>query len=521
MKATKTDDSGGMIKPPGYNTEIPAAIYTPDRVETSIGTLEFFDGLPTEETARKVFDNLDFSRGVKVFLDGIPAASVEAIRRGMRDIGVTECHHVRLTEQLLDANPLLLTGNTDTVYASAFLDLERDGPTVIEVPQGCGPGTVNDAWFRFVVDMGIPGLDAGKGGKYLILPPDAEGDYPEGRFLVEDGYFVAKSRSYVNWVILRGFLDEDGSPDTATTQFREGLKIYPKARETDPPGMDFDTFSKLAFNTVHSNDFTFYEELASVIQKEPVEMIDPELRGLIASIGIQKGKPFEPDERMKRILTDAVAVGNATARAIDFQTREAEAYLYGSEKSQWKTGFIGGSFEWLKDNGLGGRYLDARTLFFYFATVNTPAMVVEMIGKGSQYAYINKDSERNYLDGANDYRLRIPADAPVKDFWSFVVYDPQTRSELQTGQAFPSKNSKRDPLKPNEEDDSVYLYFGPTAPVGLPEGHEGNWIQTVAGKGWFGMIRLYGPLEAWFSKDWCPGEIELIRAVASPGATGR
>ncbi|MDI1429029.1 DUF1254 domain-containing protein [Polyangium sorediatum] len=516
MSATKakTSDETIMVKPPGYNTEIPVSILTPPRVETSIGTLEFFDGFPTEETARKVFDFLDMSRGVKVFLDGIPAASLEAIRIGMEDIGVTQCNHVGIAEKLLDSNSLLLTGNTDTVYASAFLDLKRDGPTVIEIPPNCGPSTINDAWFRFVVDMGIPGLDAGHGGKYLILPPDYPGDYPEGRFLVEDGYFVAKSRTYVNWVILRGFL-VNGSPDAATDLFKTGLKIYPQSLADKPPAMKFVNFTNKIFNTIHSNDFSFYDELARVIEKEPLEMIDLELRGLIASIGIQKDKTFAPDPRMRGILTDAVAVGNATARALVFQTRESEAYLYPGTGSEWKTGFLGGSFEWLKDDGLGGRYLDARTLFFYQATVNTPAMVVEMIGKGSQYAYINKDSGGNFLDGANVYRLRIPRDVPAKDFWSVVVYDPQTRSELQTSQLFPSKNSQRSELAKNT-DGSVDLYFGPMQP---PESHPNNWIQTIAGKGWFGMLRLYGPLAPWFDKTWRPGEIELIPAV-SPGATG-
>jgi len=308
-------------------------------------------------------------------------------------------------------------------------------------------------------------------------------------------------------VILRGFLVE-GKPDAATDMFKTGLKIYPQARADNPPGMVFTNLSNKVFNTIHSNDFTFYDELARVIEKEPVEMIDLELRGLIASIGIQKGKPFAPDGRMKELLKDAVAVGNATARAIDFQTREKEAYLY--EDSEWKTGFLGGSFEWLKDDGVGGRYLDARTLFFYVATVNTPAMAVEMIGKGSQYAYVNKDSGRDFLDGGKSYRVRIPANVPVEDFWSFVVYDPQTRSQLQTSQPFPSKNSERSQLDMNE-DGSVDLYFGPEPPAS----HQNNWIQTIAGKGWWAFLRLYGPLAPWFDKTWRPGEIDLIPAASS------
>jgi hypothetical protein len=154
---------------------------------------------------------------------------------------------------------------------------------------------------------------------------------------------------------------------------------------------------------------------------------------------------------------------------------------------------------------MGGRYLDARTLFFYFATVNTPAMALKMVGVGSQYAGASKDKDGNYLDGSKNYKLNIPADPPAKDFWSLVVYDPQTRSELQTGQPYPSKNNKRDDLIFNE-DGSVDLYFGPE-PL---EGFEKNWTQTVPGKGWFVLLRLYGPLEPWFDKTWQPGEFELI-----------
>jgi len=216
---------------PGFNNPIPAKIMTPDTVETRIGTLEFFDGLPTQETAQKVFDNLDHMRGVEVFLNGIPATSIEGIRIGMEEVGLTKSNQVVIFDKLMDSNPLFLTGNTDTVYASVILDLERDGPTVVEVPAGCGPSTVNDAWFRFVTDMGAPGPDRGQGGNYLILPPDYEGDIP-------DGYFVSQSTSYINWLISRGFL-VDGKPDAATAMYKAGLKIYPLASADNPPEMEF------------------------------------------------------------------------------------------------------------------------------------------------------------------------------------------------------------------------------------------------------------------------------------------
>ena len=492
----KTQAPPAETPTPGFNFKIPDKIMTPDTVATRIGTLKFADGVPTEETTRLVYENLDFLRGVEVFLNFIPAASIEGLRLGNIERGATRSNQAAIYDELLDSAPLLLTGNTDTVYCAGFLDLQADGPTVVEIPAGCGPGTVNDAFFRFVVDMGIPGPDQGKGGKYLIVPNDYQGELPT------DGYFVVRSPSYVNLVILRGFL-VDGKPNAASKMFREGFKVYPLAKAGNPPPMEFINSSKVSFNTVHANDFEFYTELDHVIQKEPLDFIDVELRGLAASIGIRKGKTFAPDARLKKTLTEAVAVGNATARAIGFRNRDPRAALY--DQSQWKTGFIGGDYRWLDGDEMSGRNLDARTAFFYMATVNTPAMAAKMVGKGSQYAITSADKAGKILDGAKSYQLHIPANAPAKDFWSIVVYDPQTRSELQTSQPFPSKNNKRDNLSANA-DGSVDLYFGPKA----QRGKEANWMETVPGKSWFVILRLYGPLDAWFEKTWRPGEIEEV-----------
>lgn len=506
--------SGQELKPTeSYNTPIPPEIMTPDTVRTTyLGTLEFSDGRPVESTSNRLYDHLAYLRGVEVFLNLMPACSIEALRLGHIESGITKAHQVAISEQLMDSNPLFLTGNTDTVYASAMLDLERDGPTVVEIPPGCGPGTVNDAFFRFVVDMGAPGPDRGKGGKYLILPPDAHGlpvqyaDHNSSVPVTSDAgtseYYVVQSPSYTNWLILRGFL-VDGKPDVSVRMFRQGLKVYPLAKSGDPPAMEFTNLSKRVLNTIHANDEHFYDELNNVIQKEPIGLLDPELRGLAAAIGIQKGKPFEPDARMQAILKEAAAVGNATARAITLDSRADGVRLY--EDSQWKTAFIGGDYRWLRDGGAGGMNQDARTAFFYFATVNTPAMAAKIVGAGSQYAWVERDRDGNYLEGDKNYELKIPANVPAKDFWSVVVYDPQTRSQLQTGQEFPSRNNKKVDFIKND-DESITLYFGPKP----PRGKENNWIQTVPGKGWFTILRLYGPLEPWFDKTWQPGEITLV-----------
>lgn len=493
---------------PGYNHEIPQKIMTPDTVETRIGTLEFFDGMPLPDTVDTLYENLLLMRAVDTFLNGIPATSIEGIREGLADVGADASNKVVIFDELMDSAPLFLTGNTDTVYALAALNLHTDGPTVVEVPPKCGPGTVNDAYFRFVTDMGIPGPDAGNGGKYLILPPDYEGDLKGKIGSVEttiDGetYYVSQSPSYVNIIVLRGFL-VDGKPDAATANFEDGLKIYPYGKQDQAPEMEFISGSAKSFNTIHANNYEFFEELHTVIDREPVGLLDPQTRGIFSSVGIIKGQPFAPTDAQKEVLTEAVAIANATARAIAFRPRLDGAKIYG--EGGWFTGFVGGDYRWLIEDGKGGRNIDARTLFFYVATVNTPAMVLKMVGRGSQYAMNVTDAQGDYLDGSKNYTLNIPANVPAKDFWSVVVYDPQTRSELQTGQTFPSRNNKRDELIEND-DGSVTLYFGPEAPAGK----ENNWIQTVPGKAWFVLLRLYGPLEPWFDKTWRPGEFELVQ----------
>ncbi|MCW1925691.1 DUF1254 domain-containing protein [Luteolibacter arcticus] len=508
VSALATPGAHAQEKTPGFNNKIPEKIMTPDKVESRLGTLDFVDGIPTAETTQKLYDNLDHMRGVEVFLNFIPAASMEGLRLGSLEYGATKSNQAILFDQLMDSNPLYLTGNTDTVYCMSFLDLERDGPTVVEIPPKCGPGTTDDAYFRFVIDMGGPGPDAGKGGKYLILPPDYKGDLKPtaGTDQAEvDGekYYVAQSTSYVNWVPLRGFL-EDGKPDAAVKMFKDGFKVYPLAQKDNPPKMEFISASKKPINTVHANNFEFFHELDNVIQKEPLNFLNPEQRGLLAAIGIVKGKKFAPDERMKRILTDAVAVGNATARAISFRDREKKAPIYPG--SAWHSFFAVSDYQWIDREMEGAMNLDARTKFFYGYTVNTPKMMMKLVGAGSQYGVAFGDADGQPFDGAKTYTFNVPANVPAQRFWSVVLYDPQTRSELQTSQPFPGKNNTRDKLITNA-DGSVDFYFGPKA----PEGKEANWLATVPGKGWFMVFRLYSPLEPFFDKSWRLGEPKLVK----------
>ena len=237
-----------------------------------------------------------------------------------------------------------------------------------------------------------------------------------------------------------------------------------------------------------------------MIQHEPADAFDPEIVGLFAAIGIKKGQPFAPDERMKGILTDAVAVANATARAILFAPRDVRVKFYPDR--QWGTGFVGGSYEFLNN---GERMLDARTLFHYYATGITPAMAFAKPGTGSAYAYAARDSMGRYLDGGKTYKITLPAPIPAGQFWSFMVYDGQTRSMLETDQKLAGLDSTKPDIKKNA-DESVTVWFGPIA----PQGQETNWVQTMPGKGWNSLFRLYAPLEPWFDKTWKPGDFERV-----------
>jgi len=478
--------------------EVLDSISTPDKVETSIGTLKFLDGAPLPETADKVYDYLDTMRGVDAFLKGIPGASVYALMHGARSLGAVEAHQVMIFDKLMDSKPFFLTGNTSTMYVVPDLDLERDGPTVVEAPPG-GLGAFNDAWFRYLGDIGPAGPDKGKGGKYLVLPPEYEGDVP-------DGYFVVRSPSNSVWVFMR-FSIANGL-DTAVKTAKDGLQVYPLSKKDNPPKMEFFSGSDKSFNTVHANDFKFYEEINAVIQKEPLGLLDPEIRGLFASIGIEKGKPFKPDARMKKILDDAVAIGNAAARSIVWYPR-VDGTMEGVEvfpgkDSAWVLAFHKKNVCFNGDDG-ATMNADARVNFHYPYTAVTPAMALTRAGAGSDYASAFVDSNKLPLDGSKTYKLTIPANPPAKDFWALTMYDNQTRSQLQTGQQFPTVGSQTEGVKQND-DGSYDIYFGPKA----PEGFENNWLETIPGKGWFTILRIYGPLEPWIEKTWRPGEIDLV-----------
>jgi hypothetical protein len=510
---------------------IPPAITTPDKVETRIGTLEFKDGAPTVATAEKIRDTLDFTRALDAYNNSFRGASAYAIGKGFQSIGA-EDNTIVIFSELMDAKSLFLTANADTVYFVGVLNLSK-GPLVVEQPPG-SLGTFNDMWFSWIIDGGFPGPDRGAGGKYLLVPPGYDGPLPEG------GFFVGRSKTIRVLYAFRAFLTNN-DPKPTVEGIKKNLKIYPYtpggygtsigtalegkvrlAKDPPIPETKFIEASGKAFNTIPPSDYGFFEMINENVQQEPATSYDVELAGQLAAIGIVKGKPFQPDSRMKKILTDAAAVGNAAGRVLNWRYAVIHpdwAYYPGSKWGSmlWE----GGAFfetpppEFTREGMFkpfpptGARTLDSRTAFYYAYTMDTPGMIMRIPEVGSQYLMGFLDSDGNPYDGGKTYKVTLPKGIPARAFWSFTVYDNQSRSMLDTPQRYPRAGSQSYPSPAAEAsaDGSTTVYFGPKQPDGVKRG---NWIQTMPGKGWFVILRLYSPLEPFFTKAWRPSEIELL-----------
>jgi hypothetical protein len=477
----------------GIPPEVLKSISTPDKLDTPIGKLTFSDGVPTGDTVKTLYDNLDRSRGVTVYLDNLGAVAIRAFLAGLAAQGADAPNKVAIFAQLMDSQAVVLTANTSTLYAFSRTDLAKDGPTVIEVPPGM-LGFLDDDWERFVGDIGVTGPDRGKGGKYLVLPAGYDGAVP-------DGYFLLKPRTNKNFLFLRGSIDK--GLEAGAANMTSGIKIYPLKDAAQPAPTTFTNLSGKSFNTLFANTLEYYEHLNQIIQDEPLDAIDPVQRGTIATIGIVKGKPFAPDDRMKKLLTEAATLGSATARAITFDPRIDGVYLYPGTDSVWSAFFANRNATFELD---GTMQLDAAILYYFNAGGVTPSMAKTAVGVGSDYAGAYFDSKKQPFDGSKTYKLHLPPDVPVRNFWAVTIYDTQTRSMLQTGQRFPTVGSQTKGIEQNA-DGSFDIYFAPKAPAGK----ENNWLQTLPGKSWFVILRMYGPLEPWLDKTWRPSEIALVK----------
>jgi len=462
-------------------------------VETRIGTLEFShdfeNGIPTEESVEKLFNEMDFQRACQAYLWGLGPASFmvwqseakEKFGAGNLDIVSYATYEHKLG---------ILTANATTPYLAGFTNLAETGPLVIEVPVGPTAGLVNDFWHRNVTDMGITGPDRGKGARYLILGP---GQSVES----ESGFRVVHS-STLNIFWGTRILDPDPAKAVA---LRKQFRAYPYSSRLNPPEMRMITPEDgVSWLGVQPRGIQYWQVLSEYINREPVQERDRLIMAMLKPLGIEKGKPFNPTERQKKILIEAALVGEAMAKANSFDKRFAGARYWPDR--YWDELMMVHPTQKTENFD----QLDERAAYTYEASTTSMAMISKTPGRGQAYLGCYRDKKGNGLDGSKTYRLRIPAVVPAKNFWSLTVYDVATRCLIDNPQRQADRSSRQADLVKND-DGTIDLYIGPKA----PEGFEKNWVPSVPGKGWFAYFRLYGPTEAHFDKTWKLGDIELVK----------
>ena len=454
---------------------------------------EFVDGYPTDAVAARARDDADFQRAVVAYRFWYPAVSVEGIFNGNRVAGIADNKAMGIAA----AGPRQVgfTLNSDTPYGSATLDLSA-GPMVIDLPRGPYIGLVDDHYQGWVLDMGIPGADAGKGGKYLLLPPGYRGAVPTN-------YHAGRSLSNKVLVAVRA-LPVGGNVAQAMDALR-AIRIYPLADAAHPPpfkAVDTTQVKMDSTSLAWEDNIRFWEKLHAIISAEPIVEKFLPMYGLLEALGIEKGKPFAPDARMKAILERAARAGRDQLLVSAFASDRPDRFAWPDRKWEW-AGLVPGSAQFETSAGID---LEARDRWFAQAIVTSPAMFRRNAGAGSLYWLGARDATGAYLDGGKTYTLVIPQPVPDKLFWSVTAYDAQTRSEVQTDQDRAALRSLFE-LKGVSKTEPTTLYFGPTAPAGQEE----RWIKTVPGRGWFAYIRIYGPEAAAFDGSWKPGDFEEVK----------
>lgn len=456
-------------------------------VKTRIGDLNFESGYPTDETVQKLYDEIDFQRAAQAYIWGIPAVGLNGWRRAHYDeFGGKNgemLSYLDFTEKLG-----ILTPNYTTPYIASFVDLEKSGPFVLELPAGLMAGMILDQWQRVLADLGVVGPDKGRGGKYLILPP---GYGP----VQTDDYFVVQSTSRD---VLFGVRLLGDDKKKAIAELIPGIKTYAWSQDGSSEKMSVRRAGDVEWSQMQPRGMAYWESLNEVIQRNSVEPRDRLMMAKLKFLGIEKGQPFEPDERQKKLLEEGALVGEAMAKANTTDKRVEPPFWEGTH---WKHALVVSPSQ----QELTYDQLDERAAWFYEAVVVSKGMLTETPGVGQRYIASYKDADGNWLSGENTYKLHVPADPPAKGFWSVTVYDEATRQMPVTEQGRPDLSSRKEDIVKND-DGSIDVYFGPQA----PEGHETNWIQTNPDKGWFSYFRFYGPTEPFFDKSWALPDFEKV-----------
>ena len=456
----------------------------------------FVAGYPTDKKAQELFDEFDYQAAVQAYIWATPMLNSLGVNEAMqRDVGMKPGE---LATAILNKRQLphqtVMTANDEVVYTwSQVINTAETGPVVVETPKG-GLGFAVDLFMRPLEDFGNLGPDKGEGGKYLFLPVDYEGDVPTGYFPVRMKY------SDHFWFLFRTFPNNPGMTLEKAVELGKEVKAYP----LEGPGAGkrgrVILVGEGPFDQDWPKDAEAFEWIARGINADRTQEGSLSLLGNLRRLGIEKGKPFEPDARAQAILARAAKTGWEMVRAMAFNNRFEGARIY--DGRQWER-IVNSSSPWFLTKNY--EEVEERAGGWYQLVGNTSKPVPKKPGTGAFYAITYKDAAGNMLDGSGTYRLTMPADVPVTQFWQIPVYSNKTRSLINAEQKRPTRSSTDDLLV--NDDGSVDVYFGPTA----PEGREQNWIQTIPGEGWFVLLRLYGPLEPILEKTWKPNDIEKVK----------
>jgi hypothetical protein len=486
-----------------FTTLVHPALAQSSRFE-ELADAPFTGGFLDRSAIANLKDELIFQRAVQSYLWALPALNMYGMKEGSEKVFGEGYNVLPIFKDRLNAKTLITTPNSDVIYALGYLDLKKDGPIVIEVPPGL-QGILDDFWQRPICsegpidgkvwcgDVGLPGPDAGKGGKYLLLPPDY--DYEA----LPRGYLPYRSKTYGVFVFWRGFF-KDPKALAEPVRVMEQTRIYPLGKESSAKPMQFPNASTTPANMLYPQDGSAFDILSRFIEHEYADPADMEMRGVLATLGIEKGKPFNPDVHTRDLLDKAAKTAFRMGHTIIYEPLPTVPNALWYKDRRWANVFPGNA-TFTAD---AFNYIDPRIGFFTVAYSTSPGMAANMENVGAKYPVTFVDADGDFLDGDKTYKLTLPKDIPVALFWSVTVYDPVTGSGLDNGQPFPSINTMDKPSM--NADGSTDIHFGPTSP-----GHGKNWLKTIPGQGFFVILRLYGPKKAFFDRTWKPGDIEKAK----------
>jgi len=478
----------------------------------ALAKLPFEQNRPTEQTAQTLKDELLFQRATQTYLWAMPLLNTMGMRDGFAQSYKPTYNTMAIWEKRLDAKTRITTPNSDLIYGMVFVNLADTGPLVFEAPPKL-QGILLDMWQRpiphdggkFFGDVGLPGPDGGKGGKFLILPPGYKGEVP-------GGYYVYRSGTNNVFIFLRSFYQSLDNIKPAVDVLMQSV-LYPLGKKESAAKMKFEFASGKPHEMLPRTDATAFQQLKYLVDTEGRNLADPDWLGMLAGLGIVRGKPFNPDARTTKILSDAAMTAYKTSRVIGLQGTGGDVDLRIYKDRQWVNPVNNLHSRWPKSlvdltfaSRAGGyRALDARIWFFTDYYSISPGMVSMTPGKGAFYMIAFNDADGKPLVGATSYKVKLPPNIPAALFWSVTLYEAENASGLDNGQPFPSLGKLNNPRP--DADGSTTLYIGPKAPAGA----EGNWLATVPGRGFFAILRLYAPTKPALDGSWKPGDIEMTK----------